>query len=650
MKKKFLFFMFVSSLISISFHSYSNDNYRDNLIYKNTKSNIIPSSPKFTANPHNKTDLQLFFDNLLENQLLDYTLPGVTLSVVNATDILHLKGYGYANIEESKLVDPNSTIFRIASTSKLFTWTAVMQLYEQGLLDLDADINNYLTAFKIPAKYGPITMYDLMSHSPGFEDYFFFTGSFNKDIILPLEDFLIEYMPKSVRPPGEVSAYSNYGASLAGYIVGEITGKPFPQYVEEEILTPLGMNHSTFLKQLPPALEDDLVTEYSIDKNSNLHPLVIDPYGMEYDPAGSLKTTALDISYFMRAHLNNGSFGSNRILEEETAQEMHTRHFSHHPNLDGFAHGFFELTINGKRILNHGGSVSYTRSELILIPEEKIGFFVSYNGYHIDPKWDVVYEFMDYFYPAEPVSELEPDPSFKQTGKKFVGYYRWTRGPYSTPAVINYLIEYKQVSIDKEGYLVVSGLRYVQVDELLFREPEYEFYLAFKEDEDGKIVYMFYSNVPANALERLRGVDNPPTAWGICLTVFEIIVVSLVYVPIRRKIKNEEKYVPETKIEKYTKLTTLITGWGIIGFIALYGGFSAILLVTEAVFPIARALLVIPYILAFSLLLLISLTTFLWIKKQGSNQIKINATIMAVVSIVIMWWFVHWNILGSFYA
>jgi CubicO group peptidase (beta-lactamase class C family) len=318
-------------------------------------------STKLSIDSHNVTELQLFFDNLLENQLIDFTLPGVSLSVVNSTDILYLKGYGYANIEESKDVDPNSTIFRIASVSKLFTWTAVMQLYEDGLLDLNENINEYLTAFQIPMKYGPITMYDLMSHSPGFEDYFFYTGSFNKKITLLLEDYLIEYMPKCVRTPGEVSAYSNYGASLAGYIVGEVTGKPFPQYVEEEILAPLGMNHSTFWRDLPPTLEDDLVTEYSIDKDSNLHPLVIDPYGLEYDPAGSLKTTALDISYFMRAHLNNGSFDSNQILEESTAQEMHTRHFSHHPNLDGFAHGFFELTINGKRIISHGGSVSYTR-------------------------------------------------------------------------------------------------------------------------------------------------------------------------------------------------------------------------------------------------------------------------------------------------
>ncbi|MHA1954617.1 MAG: serine hydrolase domain-containing protein [Candidatus Heimdallarchaeaceae archaeon] len=649
MKKEFLLFMFVSGLISISLLSHSNVDYNDNSFFRDFNSDITSNPPKLVANPHNESDLQSFFDDLLENQLVDYNLPGVTLSVVNATDILYLKGYGYANIEESKPVDPNSTMFRVASVSKLFTWTAVMQLYEQDLLDLDANVNTYLTAFQIPMDYGPITMYDLMSHSPGFEDYFYYTGSFNKEIVISLEDFLIEYMPKCVRPPGEVSAYSNYGASLAGYIVGEITGKPFPQYVQEEILTPLGMNQSTFLNDLPAAFEDDLVTEYSIDKSSNLHPLVIDPYGMEYDPAGSLKSTALDASYFMRAHLNNGSLDSNRILEETTIQEMHSRHFSHHPVLDGIAHGFFELTINGKRILNHGGSVSYTRSELVLIPEEQIGFFVSYNAYHIDPIWDVVYEFMDHFYPSEPVSELEPDPNFKQTGKKFVGNYRWTRGPYNTPAVINYLIEYKQVSIDNDGYLVVSGFKFVQVGELLFREPEYEFFIGFKEDANGRIAYMFYSHVPGNALERLSGADNPLIAWSICITLFIIILASLVYVPIRRKIKKEEKYIPETEIERFTRLATLITGWGTIGHVVVYGGFSAVLLVSEAVFPVTRALLVVPYFLAFSLLVLVGLTAFLWIKKQGSNEIRINATIVAVVMIVFMWWMVHWRLIGAFY-
>ncbi|NPD90185.1 MAG: beta-lactamase family protein [Asgard group archaeon] len=651
MKRNSLLLMFVLSLISVSFLSSSNVNNIDNSISNDFVPHTNSFSPKLAGNPHNETELQLFFDDLLENQLIDYTLPGITLSVVNATDILYLKGYGYANIEESKAVSPTSTMFRIASTSKLFTWTAVMQLYEQSLLDLDENINNYLTEFKIPMKYGPITMYDLMSHSPGFEDYFFLTGSINKKITLSLEDYLIEYMPKCVRSPGEVSSYSNYGVSLAGYIVGEISGKPFPQYVEEEILIPLGMDYSTFLNSLPSVLEENLVTEYSIDKQSNLLPATsLDPYNLEYDPAGSLKTTALDISYFMRAHLNNGSFGSNRILEEATVQEMHNRHFSHHPNLDGFAHGFFELTINGKRILTHGGSVSYTRSELMLIPEEQIGFFISYNAYHIDPVYTVFYEFMDHFYPGVPVSRLEPDPNFKQTGKKFTGNFRYTRGPYNTPAVINYLIEYKHVSIDKEGYLVVSGFKYVQVEELLFREPEYDFYLAFKEDAEGKITHMFYSHVSANALEKLTGADNPPIAWSICITIVVIILASLIYIPIRRKIKREEKYIPDTEIERYTKLATQYTGWGIIGFVVLYGGFSVILLVSEAVFPVTRALLVIPYILVFSLLVLIGLTAFLWINKQGSINIRVNATIIAIVAIVFMWWMVHWRLIGFFYA
>ncbi len=649
MKRKFILIIFSLNLILLSCSSNLIADNCNSLTLYDFDSDISPYAPNLTADPHNVSELQVFFDNLLENQLIDLTLPGVTLSVVNATDILYLKGYGYANIEESKAVDPNTTMFRIASTSKLFTWTAVMQLYEDGLLDLNEDINEYLTAFKIPMKFGSITMYDLMSHSPGFEDYFFYTGSFNKKITLSLEDFLIEYMPKCVRPPGEVSAYSNYGVSLAGYIVEEITGKPFPQYVEETILNPLGMNYSTFWNALPPALEENLVTEYSIDKNSDLHPLVVDSYGLECDPAGSLKTTALDISYFMRAHLNNGSYSSINILEEATAQEMHTRHFSHHPDLDGFAHGFFELTINGKRLLTHGGSVSYTRSELMFIPEEQIGFFISYNAYHIDPVWEVIYEFMDHFYPAEPVSKLDPDPNFKQTGKKFVGNYRWTRGPYNTPAVLNYLIEYTHVSIDNEGYLVAFGNQYVQVGELLFREPEYEFYLGFKEDAKGKITYMYLNYVPANALQRMSGAYNPPVAWSICSTIVVIILASLIYTPIRRKTKKEEKYIPKTEMERFTRLVTLITGWGIIGHIVVYGGFSGLLLVTEAVFPIVRALLLIPYILAFSLLVLIGLTVFLWLKKQGSVNIRINATIIAIAAIIFMWWMTHWNLIGSFY-
>ena len=155
-------------------------------------------------------------------------------------NILLQKGYGYADLKSKKRVDPSTTIFRLASISKLFTWVSVMQLVEQGKLDLDADVNRYLDFQIRPAFNKPITLRNLMTHTGGFEET-------SDDIILTdpkkavsLRDYLINNQPMRIFPPGEIPAYSNYGVGLASYIVQRASGEPFEQYVQEHIFAPLG--------------------------------------------------------------------------------------------------------------------------------------------------------------------------------------------------------------------------------------------------------------------------------------------------------------------------------------------------------------------------------------------------------------------------
>ncbi|MCG3216295.1 MAG: serine hydrolase, partial [Candidatus Heimdallarchaeota archaeon] len=189
---------------------------------------------------YNISQWQSFFDNEFASVMNALKIPGMALSVVNSTNILYNKGYGYASLEESKLIDPNTTLFRIGSVSKLFTWTAVMQLYEQGLLDLDEDVNTYLSTFKIKNKFNqPITMRHLITHSAGFEADWIWNGDATEETLLSLEDYVIKFQPRRVSPPGETCSYSNYGASLAGYIVTQISGLDYDNYIEENIFIPL---------------------------------------------------------------------------------------------------------------------------------------------------------------------------------------------------------------------------------------------------------------------------------------------------------------------------------------------------------------------------------------------------------------------------
>src|SRR6185503_254232 len=191
------------------------------------------------------TDVESFLDGLVPLQIAKDNIAGATISVVKDGKLLFAKGYGYADVKNKKVVSAQGTLFRPGSISKLFTWTAVMQLFEQGKLDLDKDVNTYLD-FKIPDAFGkPITLKNIMTHTPGFEEQIkdlFTVGNSKPD----LGQYLKTHIPGRVFPPGTVPAYSNYATAVAGYIVERVSGRPFEEYVAENILKPLKMTHSTF--------------------------------------------------------------------------------------------------------------------------------------------------------------------------------------------------------------------------------------------------------------------------------------------------------------------------------------------------------------------------------------------------------------------
>ncbi len=652
MKNKTCLLLFlVFGLISVAFLSPTNFNAISYSSLDYSEDNTESDSMALTnSDPNNITELQLLFDEIFESQLADYNLPGVTLSVVNATDILYLKGYGYANVEESKLVSPNKTMFRAASISKLFVWTAVMQLVEQGLLDLNTDVNDYLTTFKIPDKFdAPITLSHLMSHSAGFEQISHETGKINKVDLMPFEEYMIDYMPKRVFPPSEISAYSNYGASLAGYIVSQVSNKSFDEYVEDNIFAPLGMIHSTFRQPMPSEFVDDLATGYSFDVNGSLQAESFEFVNMY--PAGSLSISALDAAYFMMAHLNNGSLGSNHILEDETAQQMHLQHFTHHPDFDGFAHGFMELTVNGHRIIWHGGDLSFSHSALLLVLDQNIGFFFNYNS---NPmlRMNVIFEFMDHFYPTSPPTVLTPSADFKERGKKFIGNYYKSRRPFSTPDKIGSIIEYYRIDISDEGYLLFANSKFVEIDDLVFKARNGTSKLAFRENSKGKIIYLFYSYDPTAALIKQLGVEKTAVAWGLAFTGIALLLYTLIY-PfagwIIRKRRHQEK--PQrSKNERFARKFLITTSSGFVLHLGIFGGLMGTLFISEATLPLLKVLQVVPFLLLIPLGFLIFYTVLLWKDKQGSVILRINATLAIFTTGFLLWWMSIWNWLGfNFY-
>jgi CubicO group peptidase (beta-lactamase class C family) len=261
-------------------------------------------------------------------------------------------------------VDPETTLFRVASVSKLFTATAAMQLVEQGKLELHADVNQYLEDFEIEEAYGePVTLHHLLTHTGGFDDRFLRTGLRIGTPIQPLGRYLAERMPPRVTPPGRILSYSNHGIALVGHLVEAVTGSSFTEYVDAQVLGPLGMTRSRFFLSVP--LSPDLATPYEY-RGGEYRKL-----GYDHDlmgPAGELNTTGTDMARFMIAQLQLGRLGGKRILEEKTARLMQGQHFTHHPGLDGWCYGFQASENNGVRTIGHGGDWRGFRTSLVLLP------------------------------------------------------------------------------------------------------------------------------------------------------------------------------------------------------------------------------------------------------------------------------------------
>jgi len=327
--------------------------------------------------PHHQltgSDLETFLDALVPTQLFRDHVAGAVVVVVKDGKVLLAKGFGYADVETRQPTTP-MTLFRPGSISKLFTGIAVMQLVERGKIDLDRDVNDYLN-FRIETPPGgvPVTMRRLLTHRAGFEEQLkehFATTERPRQLGV----HLAEHLPARLFPRGDVAAYSNYGVALAGYIVERVSGQPFDQYVTTEILAPLGMSYSTFQQPLPRDLQPLMSKGYR-DFGQPARPFEIIPLA----PAGGLSASAGDFGRFMLALLGGGTLDGKRIVAADTLAEMMRPQVPAPSGLPRMALVFVEHTIEGHRVIGHGGATEFFRSALMLTPEERFGLFVSYNS------------------------------------------------------------------------------------------------------------------------------------------------------------------------------------------------------------------------------------------------------------------------------
>lgn len=475
---------------------------------------MIPGSEPSSPPPAMESaDLEAFMDGTMAAVMASHALPGAVVAVVRNDDVLLLRGYGFADVDKNIPVDPGNTRFRTGSTGKLFTWTAVMQLVQVGKIDLDVDINAYLDDLRIPDTFPePITMAHLMAHNAGFEDRAAGMAARKPEDRDSLKDWLRTHMPERVRPPGVISAYSNYGSALAGYIVERISGMPYEEYVQRHIFEPLGMKHTTCRQ--PPGDEDPVMTATPYRYYRSWHDkrdfLILN--GMV--PAGAHSTTAADMARFMIAHLQGGRLGDKRILSDDTTRRMHASLFSHAPGLPGNAHGFWEYTIQGHRVIAHSGDTLWYHTLMALVPEKGVGLFFSTHsaGRYGNPRMEVLENLLRRYFPGKEKPPVQVNMTRVESAR-FCGSYRVTRASYSTIEKILTLFSSFTVRPGENSRLVVSGsgreTQWLPVAPMRFSSPDGRSDLYFREDSRGRITHMFLERLPHAALEKLDGTKSP---------------------------------------------------------------------------------------------------------------------------------------------
>jgi CubicO group peptidase (beta-lactamase class C family) len=609
--------------------------------------------------PTDPEELEAFLDEFFTRQMEISHIPGAVFVLVKDGEIFMAKGYGYADVEEGRPVVPDETIFLPGSVGKLFTALAVMQLVEQGKLDLHEDVNEYLDDFRIPDTYPEaVTVGDLLTHTGGFDERFIGEAAATPEELVPLGQYLAQNMPARTMPPGDNISYCNHCYALAGYLVEKVSGVSWERYVHENILLPLEMSRSTV--QQPPAadLAADLALGYVYSGGEYLElpsPL------MNVAPAGALYSTATDMAHFMIAQLQKGRYGETRILEEATFEAVHDLGFRNHPQLRAYTYGGFSLfSANGQRVLSKGGDVGGFSSLLVLLPDQGIGFFTSFNAAidafaTTEPREELLTQFLDHYYPSQD-QPIEPGPS--PNLRRVSGNYRWNRlARVTAEKALNPLgimqlhlvpMDDRTLDVSSSVPLVQPG-RYTEVEPLLFRNLDGTGYISFREDGRGRITHMFgrIGEEPAT-FEKVLWYERDVVQLGLILLLV-VAFLSVLAWPgaylIRRLRKRKAHDPPLARMARWLAMAV-----GILNLL-FFVGFAATLmqgLSGSSPYPPSWfvALLVLPILSAILSVVLLLFTVLAWRNRYWTVAGRLHYSLVVLAALAFVWFANYWNLLG----
>ena len=484
-----------------------------------------------TADTPTRDTLAARFDALAEGFMATQAVPGAIGALVLGDEVI-LRGWGYADLDARTPAGPADVRFEIGSTSKLFTWFAVMMLVEEGALDLQADITGYLRATTVPGD-DPLTLAQLMSHRPGLEETY---ALFDPTIgALPRAQALAASAPAKVFPRGEVTAYSNWGVALAGQIVEDVSGQPFEAFVETRILDPLGMTATTYSEATARPDQPPLSHSYRVQGGIN-HPAFRIDVG-SFGPAGSFASTAADMARFTRFLLGDGALDGVRLLSPETMAQMRTRLFDNLAGASDMAHGFQSRPLFGTMAYGHAGGLNEFVTNLVFIPDLNAGVFVSQNGGTGASLPMLLPDLMLAHLAAEAGlahDAPQPVPDASARAAEVAGRYLTNRRPFHGP--MQAMSPQISVQALPDGAILAPSTRFmamVQYEPLapdLWQEAQGERIMVIR-DASGRVLRLI-DGMGVMSYERVRPANDPMLAlagFGLSVLLALTTVLGLIW-------------------------------------------------------------------------------------------------------------------------
>ena len=593
------------------------------------------SNQKELSSDIDKLLIQRIIDSVVPAAMEEYSVPGGAISVVLQDSIIYKEGFGYRNWDQKNAVDPNKTVFRVASVSKLLTTVAVLQLVDDGLVDLDTDVENYLEEIGISNSFDTkVTLRQLLTHTAGFDKRNVLRRRLKEENVPSLKDHLNRRLPDVVHRPGEVITYSNYGFALAGYIVENVSGIPFDEYMDTQIFQPLQMKHSSFTD--PSQFKENLAIGYYKDDYIEVPFQFVNTV-----PASMLMTTAEDASNLLIMLLNDGVFNGQTIIESSSLQKMLTTQVRNHPVLEGRGFGF-SIYDTAPIIAHINGHFKGFYSAYYLYPELNLGLFFAFNGnYGYGPTRAVIRAINKEVVGLEYLSmlpEKEDLTSNKIDLTKYEGRYLNTRSAFNNLEKIdNFPADGIKLTVSVDNGLVLDGRNtYYHYKDDIFQNTEGDL-LAFKNDENGVPKYLLRDE---RAYLKMKTLDNE----FLHLSTFFLLLLSSIFMIIRYFIKRKQGLIPERR--KFLKVSYILSSIIVVFFLLIFILLDVIDITTHYSIPLSLKLtLVLPHI---SVLLALVLPYFLYkyLQKEGKISLKnIFAVLFVLLMLIHVWYFDYWKFL-----